>query len=76
MAAYGGLDRFGGRSTVKTWLTGILKNKVLDALRRREREPIQASALQAELEVSDIDEFFQLCTSSSAVASSKIASTS
>lgn len=59
MAAYGGLHRFAGRSTVKTWLTGILKNKVLDALRRRTREPIQASSLQTELDLSDIDEFFQ-----------------
>lgn len=58
MAAYGGLERFARRSTVKTWLTGILKNKVLDALRRGRREPVKAGELQAELDLGDIDEFF------------------
>lgn len=58
MAGYGGLDRFAGGSTVRTWLTGILKHKILDALRRRKREPVNATELQAELDLSDIEEVF------------------
>jgi RNA polymerase sigma-70 factor (ECF subfamily) len=58
VAAYDGLDRFTGRSSIKTWLTGILKNKILDVWRRRKREPVTAADLQAELDVSDIDELF------------------
>jgi RNA polymerase sigma-70 factor (ECF subfamily) len=59
MAAYGALDRFAGKSSVKTWLTGILKNKILDAWRRRKREPVAAADLEGELDVSDIDEVFE-----------------
>lgn len=58
LAAYRGLDRFAHQSTVKTWLTGILKNKVLDALRRRKRDQVDIIGLQAELDLNDIDEFF------------------
>lgn len=58
ITAYRGLDRFAGKFTVKTWLTGILKNKILDALRRRKREPVTATELQAELDLSDVEEFF------------------
>jgi len=58
LSAFGGLDRFEGQSTVKTWLTAILKHKVLDALRRRKRDPVDASALEGELDLGDIDEFF------------------
>lgn len=38
LAALKGKDRFGGRSTVRTWLTGILRNKMLDHFRRAGRE--------------------------------------
>jgi RNA polymerase sigma-70 factor, ECF subfamily len=31
--------RFGGRSSVRTWLTGILKHKIIDALRERAKAP-------------------------------------
>lgn len=58
ISAFGGLNRFEGQSAVKTWLTAILKHKVLDALRRRKRDPVDASALAGELDLSDIDEFF------------------
>ena len=35
---------FSGRSSVKTWLTGILKHKIVDHLRRQSREqPLQYS---------------------------------
>ena len=37
LEALRGLDRFGGRSTERTWLIGILKHKVVDHFRRRSR---------------------------------------
>ena len=38
IAALEGADRFGGKSSVKTWLTGILKHKIIDHIRRQSRE--------------------------------------
>jgi RNA polymerase sigma-70 factor (ECF subfamily) len=38
LAALEARSRFSGRSSVKTWLTGILKHKIIDQLRRRSRE--------------------------------------
>ena len=38
IAALEGLDRFSGNSSIKTWLTGILKHKIIDYYRRQSRE--------------------------------------
>lgn len=38
LAALQGGARFGGQSSVKTWLIGILKHKIIDTIRRRSRE--------------------------------------
>ena len=38
LAAFQGRDRFSGESTERSWLTGILKHKVLDHFRRQARE--------------------------------------
>ena len=38
LAAVEGAGRFSGRSTIKTWLTGILKHKIIDLVRRQSRE--------------------------------------
>jgi len=38
LAALQSLDRFEGRSTERSWLTGILKHKILDHFRRSGRE--------------------------------------
>ena len=38
LAALAGEAGFGGRSNLRTWLTGILKHKIVDALRRGSRE--------------------------------------
>jgi RNA polymerase sigma-70 factor, ECF subfamily len=38
MAALAGQAGFGGRSNLRTWLTGILKHKIVDAIRRLSRE--------------------------------------
>ena len=37
LTAQGG---FTGKSSVKTWLTGILKHKIVDAIRKKQREPV------------------------------------
>lgn len=39
LAALAGADRFAGASAAKTWVFAILKNKIVDELRRRAREP-------------------------------------
>jgi RNA polymerase sigma-70 factor, ECF subfamily len=38
LAALAGEAGFGGRSNLRTWLTGILKHKIVDAVRRAARE--------------------------------------
>ena len=39
LAALAGEAGFAGRSNLRTWLTGILKHKIVDAIRRMSREP-------------------------------------
>lgn len=42
LAALAGETGFSGRSNLRTWLTGILKHKIVDAIRRASREqPLQ-----------------------------------
>jgi len=38
VAALAGAAGFAGRSNLRTWLTGILKHKIVDAIRRARRE--------------------------------------
>ncbi|UCE84202.1 MAG: sigma-70 family RNA polymerase sigma factor, partial [Deltaproteobacteria bacterium] len=38
LAAIRGKDKFAGRSSVKTWLFGILKHKIIDHIRKISRE--------------------------------------
>jgi RNA polymerase sigma-70 factor (ECF subfamily) len=52
---------FSGRSSLRTWLTGILKHKIVDAIRRKQREPTAASAfgdIESEMDVEDLDAKF------------------
>lgn len=44
VAALGGLQNFAGRAAVKTWAFSILRNKIVDAIRTRERT-VNISAL-------------------------------
>ena len=52
---------FSGKSSLRTWLTGILKHKIVDAIRRKQREPASASAfgnIESELAIEDFDALF------------------
>jgi len=57
VAALQGAQGFSGRSSLKTWLTGILKHKIVDAIRRKSREPAFAS-LEEETQIEDFDALF------------------
>lgn len=56
LAAIQGAERFTGQSSVRTWLVGILKHKIIDNLRKssRERPPEPAS----DASVEDLEVFF------------------
>ena len=58
-AAITAKDGFTGKSTVKTWLTGILKHKIVDAIRRKQREPVAASVLDEEADLEDFEGLFK-----------------
>jgi RNA polymerase sigma-70 factor (ECF subfamily) len=52
---------FSGKSSLRTWLTGILKHKIVDAIRKKQREPTVASAfgdIDAEMDIEDFDAMF------------------
>jgi RNA polymerase sigma-70 factor (ECF subfamily) len=57
VAALQGADGFSGRSSIKTWLTGILKHKIVDAIRKKGREPV-TSSLDEECRLDDFDAMF------------------
>ncbi len=53
---------FSGRSSLRTWLTGILKHKIVDAIRRRQRDAIPVARLdpdERELDLEDFDALFR-----------------
>jgi RNA polymerase sigma-70 factor (ECF subfamily) len=58
VAALAGQSGFTGRSSLKTWLTGILKHKIVDAIRRRQREPLLEASLPEETDLDDFDPLF------------------
>ena len=58
IAALEGWHRFGGKSSVKTWLTGILKHKIIDHIRRQSREQPLASADSDQSEAEAVDALF------------------
>ena len=55
LAALAGEANFAGRSNLRTWLTGILKHKIVDSIRRAAREPTVAADLD---DASDFDSLF------------------
>ena len=62
VAALENVASFGGRASVKTWLVGILKHKLVDQIRRHTRE------CQAEIFSNDEPEFGDLHDAASVVA--------
>jgi len=52
VAALAGEASFAGRSNLRTWLTGILKHKIIDAIRRSSRE------VAVEGDASELDALF------------------
>jgi RNA polymerase sigma-70 factor (ECF subfamily) len=55
LAALAGEIGFAGRSNLRTWLTGILKHKIVDAIRKSARE---ATLLAAEVDTAAFDALF------------------
>ena len=55
LAALQSADRFAGQSSVRTWLVGILKHKIVDHLRRQSRE----QPLEDEAATDDVDGLFR-----------------
>lgn len=59
LAAVEGAARFSSKSSVRTWLTGILKHKIIDKLRRQAREqPLLAGDDLDRSEAEAIDTLF------------------
>jgi RNA polymerase sigma-70 factor (ECF subfamily) len=58
VAALAGRSGFSGRSSVRTWLTGILRHKIVDAIRQRQRQPRPLAALDSEADLDDFDAMF------------------
>jgi RNA polymerase sigma-70 factor, ECF subfamily len=57
LAAIQGASRFAGQSSVRTWLVGILKHKIIDGIRRSARE--QPGELRAGADaMEDLDAYF------------------
>jgi RNA polymerase sigma-70 factor (ECF subfamily) len=55
LAAIQGASRFAGQSSVRTWLVGILKHKIVDSVRKSSREQSMESP---EDRGEDLDAFF------------------
>lgn len=55
LAAWKDVGRFEGRSSMRTWLVGILRFKILDALRERQRHAVWSS-VDIEQEMADMNE--------------------
>lgn len=59
LAAWQTVDRFEGRSSIRTWLVGILRYKILDALRERKRHiHFDYDEVAQELKTLDADLLF------------------
>lgn len=58
VAAVQGAERFAGQSSVRTWLIGILKHKIMDHFRRQSREA-PLPDLEEETSLEDLDARFR-----------------
>jgi RNA polymerase sigma-70 factor, ECF subfamily len=55
LKAWGAMDRFQEKSTVKTWLFAIARHKVLDEIRRRKRRRLFAGGIVRGETPADLD---------------------
>jgi RNA polymerase sigma-70 factor (ECF subfamily) len=51
-------DSFAGQSSVRTWLTGILKHKIIDLQRKRLRESPLSDVIDLDAHDTSMDDFF------------------
>ena len=58
LAALAAEASFAGRSNLRTWLTGILKHKIVDAIRKASRE-VPMGSDESEAELSEFDALFR-----------------
>ena len=58
LAGLEGRGNFSGKSSPKTWLIGILKHKIMDAIRRRSREQSRTTDIEDERLGEAIDDLF------------------
>ena len=56
-AAYAARERFSGHSQLKTWVFAILRNKIIDLIRARAKQPTQSLTLEDGSD-ADINEAF------------------
>jgi len=59
LAALSAQESFTGKSSVKTWLTGILKHKIVDAIRRKQRQPVFEASFGEETDLDEFDPMFK-----------------
>jgi RNA polymerase sigma-70 factor (ECF subfamily) len=59
VAALSAQSGFTGKSSVKTWLTGILKHKIVDAIRQKQRQPVFEASFDEETDLDDFDPLFR-----------------
>jgi RNA polymerase sigma-70 factor (ECF subfamily) len=59
LAALKAREGYTGASTVKTWVTGILKHKIVDAIRARQRAPVPLTELDEETDIDEFDGLFK-----------------
>jgi RNA polymerase sigma-70 factor (ECF subfamily) len=58
IAAMQGIDKFQGRSNLKTWVFSILKRKIIDAMRSKRREVSVSPVGSGSDEENDVSELF------------------
>ncbi len=51
-------NSYAGQSSVRTWLTGILKHKIIDVQRKRYKEPVLSDLSANQEEDINIEDFF------------------
>jgi RNA polymerase sigma-70 factor (ECF subfamily) len=59
LAALSAQAGFTGKSSVKTWLTGILKHKIVDAIRQKQRQPVIQASFDDEIDLDEFDPLFK-----------------